>query len=202
MRRLIALIKRIIPLTPEAENALSSILKKKILQQRERLGEGIPPGSWIFIEEGFLLLLQREKTRWACKNFYYEGVSTVLYNVGSAELTEQSFNVQAVEESIIYYLTPEDEDTMGDAFAHFFYARRLLNARSYRQHNRRARLFTLDHELDRIIYVTKIFTILFRAPEEHLADFLCVKKRMGRTILSNIYKKERAIKIMNKTDPD
>jgi hypothetical protein len=42
---------------------------------------------------------------------------------------------------------------------------------------------------------TKIFTILFRAPEKHLADFLRVEKKMGRTILSNIYKKERASKI-------
>ena len=202
MRRLLSLIKKIAPFTAEEENALSSILRKKILLPRERLGEDILPGSWMFVEEGFLLLIQREKGRWACKNFYYEGVSTALYNVGSAELAENSFNVQAVEESVIYYLTSEDEETMAEVFPRFFQARSILNTRSYMQHRKRAALFTLDHELDRIIYVTKLFTILFRAPERHLAEFLCVKKKMGRMILSNIYKKERACKSMNKGRPD
>ena len=202
MRRLLALIKKITPITPEEENALSFKLRKKVLLPRERLGEDILPGSWIFIEEGFLLLLQREKSRWTCKNFYCEGVSTALYNVGAAELAENSFNVQAVEKSVIYYLTPADEEVITEAFPRFLYARMILNARSFKQHRKRTCLFALDHELDRIIYVTKLFTILFRAPERHLAEFLCVRKKMGRMILSSIYQRTRGNKIMNKKGID
>jgi len=101
MRRLFTLIKKITILTPNEQAGLRSWLRKKELLPRERLGEDIPSGSWIFVEEGFLLLLQREKKEWVCKNFYYEGVSTTVYNVGSAELEEKSFNVQAVEKSTI-----------------------------------------------------------------------------------------------------
>jgi hypothetical protein len=194
MRRLFSLIKKIIPFPPEQQEIFSAKLRKKILLPRERLGDDIPPGSWIFIEEGFLLLLQREKNSWACKNFYYEGVSTAVYTVGAAELAEQSFNVQAVEKSTIYYLRPEDEKEVEALFPSFPYARMILNRRSYQQHRKRTSLFTLDHELDRIFYVQKFFTILFRAPEKHLTEFLCVKEKRGRMILSSIQKKARPLK--------
>ena len=192
MQRLFALIKKITIFSPEEEAGLRSWLRKKELLPRERLGEDIPSGSWIFVEEGFLLLLQREKKEWVCKNFYYEGVSTTVYNVGSAELEEKSFNVQAVEKSTIYYLTPEDEADMQVYFTPFFYARMILNMRSYCQHKKRASLFTLESELDRILYVKKYFAILFRAPEKHLADFLCVKKKIGRMLLASMQKKARS----------
>lgn len=86
-------------------------------------------------------LLLRVEGRWACTNFYYEGVSTGLYNAGSAELVEESLNVQAVEKSVIYYLTPEDEDSLADEFPGFFQARRILNMRLYMQHRKRAVVF-------------------------------------------------------------
>ena len=194
MRRLFALIKKIAPFSSEQQEIFSAKLQKKVLLPRQRLGNDIPPGSWIFIEEGFLLLLQREKKRWACKNFYYEGVSTVVYTVGAAELVEKSFTIQAVEKSTIYYLRPDDEKEIEALFPSFLYVRRILNTRSYRQHCKRTSLFTLDHELDRIIYVQKCFTILFRAPERHLAEFLCVKRKLSRAILSLIQKKARPIK--------
>jgi hypothetical protein len=197
MRRLLSLIKKIAPLTSEQQEVFSAKLRKKVLLPRERLGEDIPLQSWIFIEEGFLLLFRREKKRWSCKNFYYEGVSTTIYNVGASELAEKSFNIQAVEKSVIYYLTPEDEEEIESVIPDFHYVSMILNMRSYRQHCKRASLFSLHHELDRIIYVTQYFTILFRAPEKHLAEFLCVKGKLGRMILASEYRKVRSVKNVN-----
>ena len=184
MRRLLALAKKVLPLTPEKEAELSRRLQKLTLQPGETIPFDTPPKSWIFVEEGFLMLMQCNNRSWRCTNFYYEGVSTVFYNVGAAELAEGSLQVQATELSTLYYLTPTEDDLLLATMPEFRIVRTTLNMRSFAQSQARCTLLDAK-ESDRLNLLQGHFPFLLRAPADRLSEWLRLKdKRQQMEVLA------------------
>jgi hypothetical protein len=179
MRRLLAMVKKITPLTPEKEDALSSQLEKLMLQPGESIPLDVPAKSWIFVEEGFLMLMQCMDRQWVCSNFYYEGVGTVFYNVGAAELAENSFQVQAVELSTVYYLTPAHQEQLLPSFPAFPLVRSAINMRSYGQSQARCELHHVEDDA-KVSLLEDHFPFLLRAPAERLSEWLRLKNKRQR----------------------
>jgi hypothetical protein len=171
MRRLLSLVKKIVPLGDDQQRELSGRLCTLVLQPGETIPLEVPAKSWIFVEEGFLMLMQFNDGVRRCTNFYYEGVGTVFYNVGAAELAEDSMQVQAVERSIVYYLTPAEEGVLLAAVPAFSVARTAINLRSYADSQSRSALHRVE-AVERVRLLEADFAFLLRAPADRLSEWL------------------------------
>ena len=106
MRRLTALIKKIVFFPSEIQNEFFKIAKVLDLLPGEWVPDDLPTGTFIFVEEGFLLLTSYHDNRWKCTNVYFEGALAGTFSEGAAEMQEGSLRVRAIKPSRTYYLTP------------------------------------------------------------------------------------------------
>jgi len=51
----------------------------------EWIPDGLPTGTTIFVEDGFLLLTTCRNKQWGCSNFYLEGTAAITYSIGATE---------------------------------------------------------------------------------------------------------------------
>jgi hypothetical protein len=184
MRRLLSMVKKIVPLSDNQQRELSGRLRTLVLQPGEAIPLEVPAKSWIFVEEGFLMLMQCNDRVWRCTNFYYEGVGTVFYNVGAAELAEDSMQVQAVERSVVYYLTPAEEGALSTAVPAFSAARTTINFWSYADSQARSALHRVA-EGERVRLLEAEFAFLLRAPADRLSEWLWISdKRLQMQVVA------------------
>jgi hypothetical protein len=169
---------------------IQSKIKILRLAPGDWIEDRIEDGSWIFVEEGFLLVMGIKKENWHCCNFLWEGRSTIAHKVcGPIGFEKYSIGFQAVEQSITYYISFEDVKFLSDVCAGFSFAKDTLNSRSWKlQGNVSSILFVSPSR--RIQSLRRFYTILLRAPESDLADFLELKSKKQRMILSEIRRKK------------
>ena len=185
MRRLTALIKKIVPFPAEKQTESFKIIKALDLLPGEWIPDDLPPGTSIFIEEGFLLVTRHRGDRWKCVNFFCEGTAAITHNKGAAEMKEGSFRIRAIEPSRIYYLTPNDECRLKAIFPLYPIADRKLRHRSFVKDVQRALVLNYP-PADRVILVDHYFPNLLRAPTQDLIDFLELKTEAEKTMLEEI----------------
>ncbi|HEX3934266.1 MAG TPA: hypothetical protein VHW43_06275 [Puia sp.] len=185
MRRLTALIKKIVPFPAELRDDFSKIVKVLDLLPGEWVPDDLPAGTSIFVEEGLLSLTTYNDNRWRCTNFYPEGTLAITYSEGAAEMQEGSFRVRAGETTRIYYLTREDRSRVDEIFPAYAIAYSILRSRSFAKNQQRASLFKVP-PAERIMYVDIFFPSLLRAPTEDLAEFLNLENERQKTVLQTI----------------
>jgi hypothetical protein len=105
MRRLTALIKAIVPFPAEIRDEFFKIVKALDLMPGEWIPDDLPTGTFIFVEEGFLVLSCYRDNRWRCTNVYSEGTLAGTYSEGAPEMQEGSYRVRATEPTRVCYLT-------------------------------------------------------------------------------------------------
>jgi hypothetical protein len=196
MHRLARLLKKLHPFNEEIPQAFYQHLNTLKLTPGDEIPAIVPPKSWIFVEDGFLLLRQRTAGRWICGNIYYEGTSTVFCNVGVPELKIDRFQVKAVEHSTIIFLTPADQEKVRSVYPFFQNSRAILNYRSYSKHLKRSAILKAGMQ-DRIQLVEKFFPVLFRAPAHDLAQILEIKSKTLEMTLISTQKKWRSRRFKN-----
>ena len=119
MRRLTALIKKIIPFPAEVQTEFFKIAKVLHLLSGEWVPDDLAAGTFIFVEEGFLLLTRYQDNLWKCTNVYLEGTLAGTFSEGAPEMQEGSFRVRATEPSRIYYLTTKDMCRVEEIFPRY-----------------------------------------------------------------------------------
>jgi len=197
MYRLKRLLQKIHPFNEQIPQAFYEHVHTLKLAPDDEIPEIVPNKSWIFVEDGFLLLRQRTADCWICGNIYCEGTSTVFCNVGVAEAKIDRFQVKAVEHSTVLYLTPADQEKIRSVYPLFSRSRSILNHRSYSKHVKRSAVLEVSIQ-DRIRFVEKSFPVLFRAPAPDLAQILGIKSKTLQTALISAQKKWRSRSIQNK----
>lgn len=188
MRRITRLLNKLDPSKNGVPQQFYETLLSLKLAPGEQIPDLVPPKSWIFVEDGFLLLRVRSDNRWICQNIYYEGTSTAFYNVGAAQLKEGSFLVEAVEHSTVYYLSPADEIKVESFFPQFSLAQMRLDNRSYRKHQERSIIFDIGVQR-RIQIVERHFPVMLRAPVDDLAEMLNIKSKRLKMALISAHRK-------------
>ena len=196
MHRLKKLLQKIHPFNEEIPQTFFEHLHTLKLAPGDEIPEVVPNKSWIFVEDGFLLLRQRTAGRWICGNIYFEGTSTVFCNAGVHELKIDRFQVKAVEHSTILYLTPADQANVRPIYPLFQNSRAILNRRSYSKHLKRSAILEVRIQ-DRIRFVEKSFPVLFRAPAPDLAQILGIKSKTLQMALISAQKKWRSKRMPN-----
>ena len=171
MRRYTALIKKIAPFPAEIQDRFFKTAKVLDLMPGEWVPDDLPTGTFIFVEEGFLLLTKYQGIRWKCTNVYPEGTLAGTYSGGAPQMDQGSFRVRATEPTRIYYLTSEDKRRVEEFFPTYVRVHMILRERSFIKHRQRTALFHLPPP-DRIINTDLHFRYLFRAPLQELTEFL------------------------------
>lgn len=160
----------------------------------EWIPDDLPTGTFIFVEEGFLVLTCYRNNRWKCTNVYAEGTLTGTYSEGAPEMEEGSYRVRATEPSRIYYLASEDKCRVEKIFPNYIIAHMRLEQRSTRKHYQRARLLHLPPP-DRVINTELHFRYLYRAPLQDLTQFLGLEDdKVGKVVLEAFHEKFRSTK--------
>jgi hypothetical protein len=188
MRRLTALIKKIVKFTPEMQDEYFKIAKVLDLMSGEWIPHDLPSGTSIFVEEGFLTIERYQNNQWKCYDFCMEGTVVATHGVDAVEMQEGSERIKATEPSRIYYLAPEDQRRVWNIVPFYLIAIGRLRDRSYSKKERRDRL----HEVppaDRVRFVNKCFRSLFRAPFQDLVEFLGLKTEKEKKALAAKQKK-------------
>jgi hypothetical protein len=194
MRRLTALIKKIVPFPAETQNKFFKIAKALDLMPGEWIPDDLPSDTHFFVEEGFLLLTRYQDNRWKCVNFYFEGTLAVTFSEGASEMKEGSYRVRATEPTRIYYLTSEDVYHVYKIFPDYTIVSSVLRQRSFMKHNQRAALLHLPPP-DRIINTDLHFRYLFRAPLQELTEFLGLEDdEVGKVVLDAFHNKSFSTK--------
>ena len=188
MRRLTALIKKIVPFPAEIQTEFSKIVKLLDLMPGEWIPDDLPTGTKIFVEEGFLLLTRHRGDRWRCINFYREGTTVIPRSKGAAEMQEGSLRIRAVEPSRIYYLTPDDERRVRATFPQYALADHILRRRTFLKDVEKAMILQYT-PADRILFVDRYFRSLLRAPLQDLVEFLGLKSELEKTLLEALQRK-------------
>ncbi len=196
MYRLKRLLQKIHPFNEEIPQAFFEHLHTLKLAPGDEIPEIVPTKSWIFIEDGFLLLRQLTAGSWICGNIYYEGTSTVFSNVGIPEVKIDRLQVKAVEHSTVLYLTPAEQENVRSVYPLFQRSRAILNHRSYSKHLKRSAILEVGIQ-DRIRFVEKSFPVLFRAPAPDLAQIIGIKSKTLQMALISAQKKWRSGRIKN-----
>jgi hypothetical protein len=187
MRRLTALIKKIVPFPAEIQSEFFKIIKVLDLMPGEWIPDDLPNGTTIFVEEGFLLMTAHNGCRWQCVNVYPEGTAASTYSEGAAEMQEDSIRIRAAEPSRVYYLTPEDKHRVIKIFPGYMFAINALRRRSYRKSNERRKLLEVPSG-ERVIVVDFFLRMLLRAPLRDLADFLHLETDAEIELLGTVQK--------------
>jgi hypothetical protein len=185
MRRLTALTNKIAPFPGEIQNKFFKMVKVLNLLPGEWIPDDLPTGTFIFVEEGFLLLTSYQDNRWKCTNVYLEGTLAGTFSEGAAEMQEGSLRVRATKPSRIYYLTPEDMQEVETIFPGYRLAHTVLRWRSFMKNQQRARLFDVPPK-DRIIFLDICSPILLRGPLQDLAEFLGLKTEVEKMVLQAV----------------
>jgi hypothetical protein len=185
MRRLTALIKKIVPFPQEIREEFFKIVKVLDLSPGEWVPDDLPTGTLVFIEDGLLLLTHCKNKQWKCSNIYTEGMLVATFSDGASEMKNGSFRVRAAAPTRIYYWTSEDACRLQEIFPSYGMVGHILRQRSFIKSQRRRRLFVVPIE-DRILYLDVYFRSLLRAPLDDLAEFLCLKTKRQKAVLSKI----------------
>ena len=193
MRRLSKLSEKIDPRFPAISEKFLSKLCRLDLASGEAIPNTVPSQSWLFIEQGFLLLMRRKEQRWVCDNFYYEGTSATFYAGDVAETLNENYQVKAVEPSIVYYLSPDDEKEVNIIYPNFCGVKGVLNGRSIFQNKQRVKIFD-ELPFGRIKQVSEYYTYLFRAPMEDLAEFFLLENEKEKMALQDAQRKHQGMK--------
>jgi hypothetical protein len=196
MYRLKRLLQKIHPFNEEIPQVFYEHIHTLKLAPGDEIPEIVPNKSWIFVEDGFLLLRQRTAGCWICGNIYFEGTSTVFCNIGVPEAKIDRFQVKAVEHSTVLYLTPADQEKVRSVYPLFSNSRAILNHRSYSKHLKRSAILKVGIQ-DRVRFVEKFFPFLFRAPAHDLAQILRIKSKTLQMALISAQKKWRSKRTSN-----
>jgi hypothetical protein len=192
MRRLLALMKKADPRIVDSWPTIQSKIKILHLSPGEWIKEPIGDKSWMFVEEGFLLLMGLQNGNWVCENFLWEGRSKIASTIcGPNDFDEFGTGFQAVEQSTIYHISPEDVEYLTEVCMGFFWAKKAIDHRSWKFYGKVINIFEVDPPLS-IQIVQRHFTVFLRAPESDLADFLGLASEKERMLLSAVRRKNEA----------
>ena len=150
--------------------------------------DDLPTGTFVFVEEGLLLLTLYLDKQSTCCNVYCEGTAILNYSEGAAEMQEHSYRVRAAEPSRIYYITPEDERRVTKVFPDYMCASRKLTFRSFMKYVQRTRLFDYPRA-ERILLTDLYFPTILRAPLKDLTEYLDLRTEEEKTILADLQRK-------------
>jgi hypothetical protein len=113
MQRLISLIeKNRQPLTTEQLQVLSAKVRTIHLLPGECLPGDIQDESYVFVEQGFLMMTQLIDDSRRCSYFYPEESMTLFKNGAPIDLHEDGFRVEATEPSVVCCISLKDEFTL------------------------------------------------------------------------------------------
>ena len=192
MRRLTALIKAIVPFPAEIRDEFFKQVKALDLMPGEWIPDDLPTGTFIFVEEGFLVLTCYRDNRWRCSNVYPEGTLAGTYSEGAPEMQEGSYRVRATEPTRVYYLTSEDKSRVEKVFPGYSIVHMVLRQRSTRKHYQRAQLIHLPPP-GRVFNTELHFRYLLRAPLQDLTEFLGLEDdKVGKLVLEAFHEKFRS----------
>ncbi len=194
MRRLTRLLNKLEHSSKAIPQRFYDTIQTLTLAPGEPIPDSVPPKSWIFVEAGCLLLKRRDSNRWACCNIYYEGTSTVFYNVGADRLEDGSYRVEAIEHSIVLYLSPKGEAKVKTFFPQFSMAEMILSQRSFFKHQERSEIYKVGVQR-RIQFVEKYFPVLFRVPTDDLAELLGIQTKTLKMTLRSTQRKYHSGKV-------
>jgi len=190
MRRLNRLFQKVDPQHNTIPQAVINRLQKLELSPGQPILYEVPPMSWIFIEEGFLMLIKQKDEKWFCIDFYYEGVDIYFHPEFTSDAKDKRYEVCAVERSVIYYLSPNDEDDLREICPDFFHVKMVLSHRTDMR-NRRRWVSLRDLPMARIQQIQKHYTILFRAPTYALAEYLGLRSKTLKKKLQTAQQKHQ-----------
>jgi hypothetical protein len=176
----------------ESWDTIQSKIKILHLSPGEWIKGRIEDESWMFVEEGFLSFVIFKKDKRDCWNFLWEGRDVFAYNIcDPTDFEEFSFGIQAVEQSTVYIFSSEDLDYLSKACAGFFSAKNAVACRSWKFQRNVSSIRSVKLS-GRIQTVQRFYSILLRAPERDLANFLKLNSKKQRMQLSAIRREHGA----------
>src|ERR1700743_2928864 len=108
MERLLANLSVVAPVAKETEDKIKAAFHTCRLETGESMPEGLPDGTWIFVEEGFIQLTERRKNKWDCRDLFPENANLLLTATSTIMPKEGYLRVRALEPAILYYLSRDE----------------------------------------------------------------------------------------------
>ncbi len=173
MMELINILNSIHPLTQEANNYLLENLKDIELQRKDYLlKQGHVCYNIYFVKKGllrcFYLKDEKEVSSWFMKE------NDVIASVESFYNQAPSYeNIQALEASILYYLSYNELQYMYNNFPEFNFIGRILTEKYYQLSEQRLYSLRMQRASEKYSYLMLTFPQLIqRVPSKHLASYL------------------------------
>ena len=187
MEQLLEYLNSIHPISQSLLEYLILNLKVKTLQKKDfLLKKGRVNTEICFVQTGllrcFYMIDDKEVSSW----FMKEG--DVIISVESFFTQKESFeNIQAVEDSELYYITYDELQFIYQHYVEFNFIGRVLTERYYSLSEQRLYSMRMQRAPDRYLYLLKHHAeLILRVPSKYLASYLGIAEPTLSTIKSCI----------------
>lgn len=173
MKQLFLFLNSIHPLSEEILRQLTLNLKRKVLLKKDfLLKEGQTCKSIYFIEQGLLRCFYNKEAKEVSTWFMKEG--DMVISVESYYNQQPGYeNIQALEDSIIYYMEYDVLQSMYHSFPEFNITGRRLTEKYYTLSEQRIYSIRMQSAAERYLYLlTNHAELIQRVPSKFLASYL------------------------------
>ncbi len=173
MNELLLYLESINPMTEGLRDHLEAVLKEKKFPKKSfLLKAGHISRNICFIGRGLLRCFYIKNNHEVCSWFMKEG--DVIVSVESFFAQKESYeSIQALEDSILYYISYEELQHIYRRFPEFNFIGRVLLEKYYMLSEQRLYSLRMQRSLERYDYLMKHFPeLILRVPAKHLASYL------------------------------
>lgn len=178
-------LRSIHPLSPPLRDHLEDIVKEKRLVRKDfLLKAGQICGNIYFVEKGLLRSYYVKDEKEISSGFSKEGEIAVAVDSFLTQTYSQE-NIQALEDTVVYYISYEELQRIYREYAEFNRIGRILLEKCLLRSTQRVTALWMQKSDDRYDWLVRHYPdLLQRVPAKHLASWLGITEGMLSTIKS------------------
>lgn len=177
MKELLSLLNNIYPLSPSLHQYLAEKLKTRVVTKKEYLLQAGQINRHIcFIKKGLLRCYYVDHGHEICTKFMKEG--DLIVSASSFFLQKESLEfIQAIEDSIVWYICYDELQYMYKNFHEFNIIARVLTTKSYLLSEQRLSFIRMKQAVRRYTSMLEHFPeLVLRVPAKYIASYLGVSE--------------------------